>query len=88
MLVRTDSLDRYRIGLQFFMPVEEGDGLCIREELERCLKAGIAAADHRDIHAAKERTVAGGAVGDAFILKFFCTRHIELPASSTGDHEH
>src|SRR3989344_3002588 len=84
----TGLFDSYRVAFEFLMPMDKRDGLRICEKLQSGLEARVTAPNNRDVHARKERTIAGSAVRNALVLKFLSARNIKLPAPGAGRNEH
>ena len=64
--------------------VEKGDTFCIGEELCGSFKAGITAADNRNILTRKKRPITGSAVGEPFMLKGVSTRHSKFSSGGAS----
>ena len=79
--MRGEALNCYLVALQHVVAVDERDGFAVGEQLRAGLEACIATPNDRHVLVCKERTVAGGTVDDALVLKLRCTRDVELLAS-------
>src|SRR3989338_697087 len=79
-------LDGYRVSLEVFPTMNQGNFAAIRKKLERGFKAGISTPYDCKVLAAKKRAVAGSTVRNTFMLKRVSSRNFQLlPCCSRGD---
>jgi hypothetical protein len=77
------------LGAQLAAAVDQGDVVGVVGQVQRFLDRGVAAADHRDLLAAVEEPVAGGAGRDALAAEPLLAGHAEpLGLRAGGDDEH
>ena len=86
--VRQHFFDGHWIGFKLIGKVEKRDACGIGQKLCRSLEPGVATADDHDIAAGEERTVAGCAVRNAFVLELGRAWHGELASGASRGDEH
>src|SRR3989344_4223024 len=68
-------LDGYRVSLEVFPTMNQGNFAAIRKKLERGFKAGISTPYDCKVLAAEERAIAGSTVRNTFMLKRISPRN-------------
>ena len=78
------AVDEDRLGFELVATVNDGHRLGNIRQIQRFFNGGVAATDDHDVLAFVEKTVAGGAGGDAFAMKFLFTRQAQIFGRRAG----